>query len=394
MIIDILKSIIKNFQLFLVIWAVIIIGNQVFIFGACFAPYCILAALPHTGIISALLTFLWIKDTQDSFNQEHNEELQRDKKNRASLKRRIKELEKSLDEGSKTKVSLLHSEEERELEAGTKSLSSDLESEEVFITRANEAKILSSSNYQADNDNFNELYNQSLEFILSKPELRLLKVYKNICEDPSKILDAYIKIETVDSKIYVWEGSKPAYHFDKYCPRLNAEFTNLLIPEEVKHRGDNAIEKFRTFVKENKDLLERDETKFLNKLESRFALKNPPKSLKFNNSGIKNIENYSLEKLKETIDSLIHEAKEFSNKDSYTSDLIRKLGYGTHKIKQAKELDNPLYTWHQYKVDLKNLLRQYYRVKFNHELKFEKSLLEQIGFNPCEYCNDDNSIKC
>ncbi len=51
-----------NLQLFFIVWAVILILNQIFIFGACFAPYCILAALPHTGIISFFLTIYLIKN--------------------------------------------------------------------------------------------------------------------------------------------------------------------------------------------------------------------------------------------------------------------------------------------------------------------------------------------
>ena len=52
----------ENLQLFFIVWAVILILNQIFIFGACFAPYCILAALPHTGIISFFLTIYLIKN--------------------------------------------------------------------------------------------------------------------------------------------------------------------------------------------------------------------------------------------------------------------------------------------------------------------------------------------
>jgi hypothetical protein len=44
--------------LFFQIWGVILVLNQVFIFGACFAPYCIVAALPHTGVISFFI-FIW-----------------------------------------------------------------------------------------------------------------------------------------------------------------------------------------------------------------------------------------------------------------------------------------------------------------------------------------------
>jgi hypothetical protein len=57
-----IKEIKENIQLFFIVWAVILVLNQIFIFGACFAPYCILAALPHTGIISFFLTIYLVKN--------------------------------------------------------------------------------------------------------------------------------------------------------------------------------------------------------------------------------------------------------------------------------------------------------------------------------------------
>lgn len=42
---------------FLIAWVVILIINQIFIFAGCFAIYCLIAALPHTGG----LAFLWMK---------------------------------------------------------------------------------------------------------------------------------------------------------------------------------------------------------------------------------------------------------------------------------------------------------------------------------------------
>ena len=54
---NILKSALNNFQAFLVTWVVVIIVNQLFIFGACFAPYCLVAALPHTFVIAVLLNY-------------------------------------------------------------------------------------------------------------------------------------------------------------------------------------------------------------------------------------------------------------------------------------------------------------------------------------------------
>jgi len=51
---------------FFITWVVVILLNQIFIFGACFAPYCIAAALPHTSAIAALLTYFYFKSEQVS----------------------------------------------------------------------------------------------------------------------------------------------------------------------------------------------------------------------------------------------------------------------------------------------------------------------------------------
>ena len=61
----IFKSVFNNFQTFLVTWVVILIVNQLFIFGACFAPYCLIAGLPHTGVIAAIVTYFMIEKTED-----------------------------------------------------------------------------------------------------------------------------------------------------------------------------------------------------------------------------------------------------------------------------------------------------------------------------------------
>lgn len=64
MIVDILKSVVKNFQVFLVVWIIVLIANQLLIFGACMKAYCILAALPHTAIISMLIVHFIINENK------------------------------------------------------------------------------------------------------------------------------------------------------------------------------------------------------------------------------------------------------------------------------------------------------------------------------------------
>lgn len=47
----------ENVQNFLWLWGAIIIANQVLFFGGCFKPYCIIAALPHTLVLTAFFFF-------------------------------------------------------------------------------------------------------------------------------------------------------------------------------------------------------------------------------------------------------------------------------------------------------------------------------------------------
>jgi len=69
MIVKIFKTLAKNFQTFLVTWVIILIANQLFIFGACFAPYCLIAGLPHTGVIAALVTYFMNEENSTSSNK-------------------------------------------------------------------------------------------------------------------------------------------------------------------------------------------------------------------------------------------------------------------------------------------------------------------------------------
>lgn len=55
----------EKFKSFMIIWVVIIILNQILLFSACFKPYCIIAAIPHTFIIAIIITvFINIKEKE------------------------------------------------------------------------------------------------------------------------------------------------------------------------------------------------------------------------------------------------------------------------------------------------------------------------------------------
>ncbi len=58
---------------FLTAWAVILFLNQAFIFG-CFAPYCIVAGMPHTAVLAFL--YVWFVSSNDDEHVKEDEEEQ------------------------------------------------------------------------------------------------------------------------------------------------------------------------------------------------------------------------------------------------------------------------------------------------------------------------------
>lgn len=84
------KKIRENLETFFITWCIVIVLNQIFIFHACFAPYCLIAALPHTGIIAGLIVFFMNKDESNSNKSSTENSL--NKSNISSDVNKIKEL--------------------------------------------------------------------------------------------------------------------------------------------------------------------------------------------------------------------------------------------------------------------------------------------------------------
>lgn len=267
-------------------------------------------------------------------------------------------------------------------------LEDNIESAEVYITKSNFQNLV----FQKANDkrSFEDLYKTDLSTILTVPELALLQVFKDAYEHPEDFLTHYKKRKApVDTKKWVFEGSRPAYHCNLQCERLNSAYLNLEIPEEIRYKGDEEIRKFRAFTKEHISLLTNDEARFLIKLELRFGLKNPPQSVKKDNSSSNLVENYSLEELEQEIDSLLVDAEKFRHSSESVRKIINDKGYGTNRLKEASVEGHPLNLWHnKYKQPLKSRLQEYFKVKLNKELKFEGKLLDQLGFVSCKSCCD------
>ncbi|MYZ52450.1 hypothetical protein [Malikia spinosa] len=261
---------------------------------------------------------------------------------------------------------------------------------EVYITKQNFNKILPLNEkiIIPDDKTLDTIYKNSLRGILSTPEVGLLYILKEFYSNKEFALERYQKIRFEDNKKFVYVSRNPSYHYDINCKNLSSDFVNFEIPEEIKARGDHEIYLFREFYKKNSHLLKEKNDIFIMRLKIEFKLENPPSRVEFDNSGRQEINNIDLNELEKQIDELIINAEKYRNTDKETKEIIEKYGYGTHKRKETQTKGSPLYEWHHtYKSGIKELIKEYFRVKFNPNLSFEGKLLDELGFKPCAHCS-------
>ena len=239
-----------------------------------------------------------------------------------------------------------------------------------------------------NNSSLDEIYKVNLRHILSEPELGLLYILKEAYENHEFALEKYRKIIPEDNKKLVFVSKNPSYHYLENCEALKSSFENFEIPEEIRQKGDNAIQDFRDFFQENKYLLKEKPDVFMMRLRNRFNMETTPVSINYENSGEFEIQDLTLNILENRIRDLLFDAEKFRTRDPETERLIYEKGYGTHTVPEAKDKSHVLYEWHkEYKGGLKYLLGEYFRVRLNPELSFDGNLLDQLGLKPCKICH-------
>ncbi|MBS1584499.1 MAG: hypothetical protein JSS82_02950 [Bacteroidetes bacterium] len=235
--------------------------------------------------------------------------------------------------------------------------------------------------------------------IFSKHEEASLLAIQELMKNPEKYFkDIYNPIVARDTKKYVYREQQPSYHTYKDCPRLSADFTNFELPGEIAEKGDAEIERFRAWFKENENLLSKPEI-FVMRLQIAFGITYNPKAINYENSGFDDFKNYSVKELEDTIDNLLRKSAQFYHTSSKHETILRRFskmsataftnmqytfndtGYSEEEIKEL------LQEYHKkFKLPLKKLLIEYYRVKLNPDLQFAENLLEALGFKKCGNC--------
>ena len=268
---------------------------------------------------------------------------------------------------------------------------------EAYITTHNAQKIISRNNFK-DIQLSGEVYKHKL-YIFSKNEENSLLAIQELFKNPEKYFnEIYNPMKVVDSKKYIYKEQQPAYHTSNKCDRLHSDFTNFELPLEIIERGEAEIERFRAWFIENRHLLEQPDA-FVMRLELAFKIKYNRKAINYENSGFSEFKNYSLEQLEKEIDSMIKEAGRYYYAHEKNTTILKVFG----KFSGCAFSENPLYSnytgysdrevksflkdYHMtFKVPLKKLLIEYYRVKLNPKLEFAETFMDAIGFKKCGAC--------
>lgn len=256
----------------------------------------------------------------------------------------------------------------------------------AYITSYNTHKIVTRNNFKNVNLS-GQVYRFKL-YMFSKYEENCLLAIQELMKNPENYFkQIYDPMVVYDSKKYVFKEHQPAYHIDEGCVKLHSDFTNFELPQAIIEKGDLEIERFRKWFLENQYLLETPDI-FVMRLQSAFGVSYNPKAINYENSGFDELENYSVQELENKIDLLIKAAGRYYYANEKNTTILKDFG----KISGCAFTDNPLYNnntgytdaevkaflkeYHRkYKLPIRKLLIEYYRIKFNPDLKFAENYM-------------------
>jgi len=213
---------------------------------------------------------------------------------------------------------------------------------------------------------------------------------------------------------YVYEKARHAkYHKNIACTSLNSSYNDIEIPVEIKYKvgtGDldiDRIEQFRAWFKQPEiaNLYHSNQKQFIEKLQIKFQLVNPPKPIEIENGGIKKVSNFTEKELENKIDELIKLVGSLYAQSDMHSEILVKNNFSkrTYYVTSKKYKDVNLYIngknysneeiravltefYTKIKKPIIDLLIDYWIIKLNPNLDFNQNILEQMEFEPCKLC--------
>ncbi len=269
---------------------------------------------------------------------------------------------------------------------------------EVYITKANAERII---NKMDVSDIQIEEFKEEIRFKwFNTLELQRLKAHELFYSNIEEFTSAYKAMQAYPNSNFVYPTKAPAFHNTANCERLNSDFENLKIPNEI--RQSNREEEFKKWCNEHKELFEKYPDQFNFRVKKKFNIKDKDIFVHFQNSGVQTFENSSAPRLETLIEEKIDEALSFIGSSEIHKKVIQAYGYlsfvykrpekiNLEKIKVSVEKDEVIQILETFELSFKQpimkMMKNYYRMKNNKELKFDADILSGLGFNCCYGCH-------
>ena len=243
--------------------------------------------------------------------------------------------------------------------------------------------------------------------LFARWEVNDLLVYKSFCKNTEKAIYKYHRIEKPhDSYRYVQPERSPSYHNNCDCERLHAEFERIRIPDEIFDQGIEKIKEFRKWWKENESLRLTKPDSFVFKLNLAFGTDIHSFEVETkSNSGFAEFDNASVEIINDNIYHQLDDLFSWAKEDKKRTDIFIRFAYlsyiGNNPNKpimynptqySEEDIKKVLRYVHSRKMDIIKELKNLYLKTYNPELKFDRKLLDVLGFEPCAMCYNTNII--
>ena len=242
-------------------------------------------------------------------------------------------------------------------------------------------------------------------------QLRTILGYKYLSENPDR-LSIYRKNtnEQPPKNYFLVRTSNPKFHLFPDCESITHRFENMIIPKDIREKGDDIIDEFRDYLfnefgkfsskryNELKEIIVATiNTKFnVNISANEIAI------LDEENTGFKKARDFSLEELEANVLKFSEEYiklcvtypdifPKFTLKAfiSLKPDDIKFIPMAYYKTNRKDEFCKILKDFYDnVQMPTFEFLKQYYMVYFNPELKFKGRLLEQLGLKQCLKCTE------
>jgi hypothetical protein len=269
-----------------------------------------------------------------------------------------------------------------------------------FVTEYNTSLVLKKLIGEIPDDiKLWEPYKKGIYFLNRLDKTNLL-YYKKFCENPIENANIiYNPINKIDNGEFVYEGGKPSYHKVENCERLSSNFINFRIPEAIKEKGNDKIEEFRKWFKENQIIFEEKPDAYQMRLLAKYGIVQSIQKVDYKNSGNVYKENLTISEIETRIDSILQNAADYYKSDTNRQPAIRKFQSATFLAFKDEQIANNTTIFND--DDLKEILKEYFylfiqptifylkehfKVFYNSNIEINDKIFEYLNFKRCSVC--------